>query len=185
MKYKKTGFIICLFFCALFCIPLSLVHADDDHKERKKESRQKKNKDDTSISVAANPVYKSQCSACHLAYPPQLLPAASWKKLLAGLEDHFGESLDLDEDSKRTVSDYLISNSADHRSSETAEKIMKCLKNDTPLRITKIPCIAKEHHDLPQEIYTRPAIGSFSNCTACHTAAEEGNFDDDTVKIPL
>ena len=119
-----------------------------------------------------------------MAYPPEFLPEESWMKLLSGLDDHFGESVGMDTDSQQIIKDYLASNSADHSPSKQAEKIMRGLKNDSPLRITEVPCIKKEHHELHPDIFTRKAIGSFSNCSACHTTAEDGNFDDDNVKIP-
>ena len=34
--------------------------------------------------------YTQECAACHLAYPPGLLPAASWQRLMGGLGKHFG-----------------------------------------------------------------------------------------------
>ena len=42
------------------------------------------------------PTYRQECSACHLAYPPGMLPAASWQRLLSGLPRHFGTDASLD-----------------------------------------------------------------------------------------
>ncbi len=184
MKYKTLLFILCLSFCAFFCIPFSLVHADDDHKERKQERHRDGNHGKTHVKFQADPAYKAQCGSCHMAYPPELLPEASWLKLLSGLEDHFGESLGLDVNSEKAIKDYLTSNSADHSASEQAGKIMKSLKNNSPLRITEVPYIIKEHHDIRPDIFKKKSVGSFSNCAACHTTAENNNFDDDNVKIP-
>jgi len=41
------------------------------------------------------------------------LPSASWIKILANLDDHFGETVELD-DSKKVISDYLKINSAEN-----------------------------------------------------------------------
>ena len=177
-------FIICLFFCVFFCIPFSPVHADDDHKERKRERHRDRDHGSPRVKFQANPTYKAQCGTCHMAYSPELLPESSWIKLLSGLDDHFGETIGLDTDSEKIIKDYLISNSAEHSSSEQAGKIIKSLKNNSPLRITEIPYIKKEHHELHPNTFTQKAVGSFSNCAACHTTAEDGNFDDDNVKIP-
>ena len=38
---------------------------------------------------------KAECSACHIAYPPRMLPVASWEALMAGLKTHFGEDDEL------------------------------------------------------------------------------------------
>ena len=40
--------------------------------------------------------YATECGACHLAYPPALLPARSWQRLMAGLDTHFGSDASLD-----------------------------------------------------------------------------------------
>jgi len=184
MNHKIIRFILCLFFCAFFCIPSSPAHADTDHKKRTRERHRDGDHGSTRLKFQANPVYKAQCGACHMAYPPVFLPEASWMKLLSGLDDHFGETVGLDADSQKTIKAYLSSNSADHSPAELAAKIMRGLKNTSPLRITEVPCIRKEHHDIGPDIFAQTAVGSFSNCAACHTTAEEGNFDDDNVKIP-
>lgn len=31
----------------------------------------------------------AECGDCHFAFPPVLLPARSWKKLMGNLKDHF------------------------------------------------------------------------------------------------
>ena len=36
------------------------------------------------------PRYQIECAACHLAYPPELLSAASWQRLMTRLPSHFG-----------------------------------------------------------------------------------------------
>ena len=62
--------------------------------------------------------------------------------------------------------------------------IVRCLASEVPTRITEIPYIKKKHHDISSTTIKREAIGSLSNCTACHTRAEEGIYDDDYVVIP-
>jgi len=69
-------------------------------------------------------------------------------------------------------------------SAKRSRKIVRSLNGKRPLRITETPYIKEKHHDLNASIFSRQAIGSFSNCVACHTRAEQGNYDDDYVKIP-
>jgi hypothetical protein len=52
------------------------------------------------------------------------------------------------------------------------------------MRITDIPCIRREHHELDPAIFKRKSIGSMANCEACHITADKGIYDDDDVKIP-
>ena len=37
-------------------------------------------------------VYVEECSECHIAYSASMLPQRSWKKMMASLDDHFGEN---------------------------------------------------------------------------------------------
>ena len=159
---------------------------DDDHKHRKRNSkRHRDNEHDGSyLKPVNNPTYKEECGACHFAYQPELLPEASWMEILTNLDDHFGESIELDDDSRKAISDYLKSNSAEYSSAKRAVKIMRSLRNHVPMRITDTPYIREKHHEISPNVFKRESIGSLSNCSACHTTAENGIYEDDNVKIP-
>lgn len=36
------------------------------------------------------PMCWQECAACHMAFPPGLLPEASWRRILSGLDRHYG-----------------------------------------------------------------------------------------------
>jgi len=192
-----------LFTTILLFIPSLPVNADDDHKQKKwynkildnddddsdHHKREKERKRDgshssSSIKTVKNTVYLDTCGECHFAYQPDLMPAASWTALLKSLDDHFGESIELDDDSLRTITDYLNANSVEKSRTKRGTKIIKSLKNKVPTRITEIPYILHEHHEISSNVFGRESIGSFSNCVACHTTAEEGIYDDDNIRIP-
>jgi len=159
---------------------------DDDHKNHKRNrKRHRDNEHDGSyLKPVNNPIYKEECGACHFAYQPELMPEASWMKILTNLNDHFGESIELDDDSRKAISVYLKSNSAEYSSAKRAVKIIRSLGNQVPLRITDIPYIREKHHDISANVFKRKSIGSLSNCSACHTTAENGIYEDDNMKIP-
>lgn len=159
---------------------------DDDHKHRKRNrKRHRDNEHDGSyLKPVNNLTYKEECGACHFAYQPELLPEASWIKILTNLDDHFGESIELDDDSRKAISDYLKSNSAEYSTAKRAVKIMRSLRNHVPMRITDTPYIREKHHEISPNVFKRESIGSLSNCSACHTTAENGIYEDDNVKIP-
>lgn len=159
---------------------------DDDHKHRKRNrKRHRDNEHDGSyLKPVNNPTYKEECGACHFAYQPELLPEASWMEILTNLDDHFGESIELDDGSRKAISDYLKSNSAEYSSAKRAVKIMRSLRNHVPMRITDTPYIREKHHEISPNVFKRESIGSLSNCSACHTTAENGIYEDDNVKIP-
>lgn len=161
--------------------------ADDDgkrHQRRERKHNENNHNGDKNLKLVSNAAYADSCGACHFAYQPELLPAASWKKILEGTDKHFGETVDLDESARPEISGYLASNAADKSSAKLARKIMNCLGGVTPLRITDIPCIRKEHHEITPQMVKRPSVGSLSNCVACHRTAENGVYDDDGVSIP-
>jgi hypothetical protein len=159
-------------------------HDDNKHRKRNRERHRGGDRRSSFIKPVNNPTYKEGCGACHLAYQPELLPSASWAKILTNLDGHFGESIELDYDSRKAISEYLKSNSAEYSSAKRAVKIMRSLKNQVPLRITDIPYVIEKHHEISSNVFKRESIGSLSNCVACHRTAENGIYEDDNVKIP-
>ena len=57
------------------------------------------------LTPVDNTTYRETCGACHFVYQPELLPSASWEKILAQLYDHFGEAIELDPESIRIIAD--------------------------------------------------------------------------------
>ncbi len=160
----------------------------DDHKKRKRHQERHRNSskhyEKDHLTPVANQTFKQECGACHFAYQPELLPSGSWSKILTGLDDHFGEFIALDPESKKKIAEYLEANAAEHSSAKRSVKIMRSLGRETPLRITQIPYVIKKHHEIGPEILKRESIGSLANCSACHTTAEQGIYEDDNVVIP-
>ena len=157
---------------------------NDRHRKRNRKRHRDNDHDGSYLKPVSNPTYEAECGECHFLYQPELLPSASWMKILDQLDDHFGEEIELDPDSTKIISDYLKSNGAENSSAKRAVKIMRSLGNHVPLRITDTPYIRDKHHELDPEVLKRESIGSLSNCIACHTTAEKGIYEDDNVKIP-
>ena len=183
-RNRTIGWVSLLMVLVVFAPTIS---ADDDgkkHQRRERKHNQNKHSGDRSLKRVSNSTYADQCGACHFTYQPELLPAASWQIILDDTDDHFGETVDLDEGARLEISSYLASNAADKSSAKLAGKIMSCLGGMTPLRITDIPCFRKEHHEITPQMVQRKSVGSLSNCIACHRTAESGVYDDDNVSIP-
>lgn len=177
--------ICCLMMWNLLSGEVSIVYADEDHGkhlERTRERHGKRGHD--SVKPVSDPIYREECGACHFPYQPELLPSASWRKLISAMDDHFGQSLVLDDGSKSLILDYLTANSAEKSSTKIAVRIMQSLGSDVPLRITDIPLFRKKHRKIPASVLEYQSISSLSNCSACHTTAEQGIYDDDNVLIP-
>ncbi|MCJ7684207.1 MAG: diheme cytochrome c [Desulfobacteraceae bacterium] len=165
-------------------------HDDDNDREGKRRQHQKRYRDNSKdykkryLTPVNNPTYIEECGGCHFTYQPELLPSGSWDKILVGLEDHYGEAIELDPKSKKEIAEYLKANAAEYSSAKRAVKIMRSLGDRTPLRITQIPYIQEKHHEVPPKVLERDSIGSLSNCSACHTTAKKGIYEDDYVVIP-
>ena len=190
-NYAK--FILCAMLLLLAVSLILDAFADDDHYRKRHRYRGGSSKVDDDnddhdseeyLKPVTNQTYRETCGECHFAYQPELLPSASWLKILNQLDDHFGEEIDADPDTIETISDYLKTNGAENSSAKRSKKIMKCLGNQVPMRITDIPYIRRKHHELDPAVFKRESIGSLANCTACHITAEKGIYDDDDVKIP-
>ena len=113
-----TRYIICAISLFLAFSFIFDAFADDDHYRKRHRYRgvsQKVNDDsddhdgDDYLKPVNNQTYKEACGECHLAYQPELLPSASWLKILNQFDDHFGEEIAVDPDTIKTISDYIKS----------------------------------------------------------------------------
>ena len=121
------------------------------------------------------PKYQQECAACHLAYPPGMLPAASWKRVMANLPKHYGTDASLDPATLNELSTWLGANAGTY----------KRVREEPPQdRITTSAWFVRKHREVAPEVWKRAVIGSRANCAACHTRADKGDFDDDNVRIP-
>jgi len=137
------------------------------------------------VPRTVNAKWKSECGACHVAYPPALLPARSWEELMAGLANHFGEDASLDTASAREIGEYLVRESGDRGASRTGRKAANAIASaEAPMRITGTRWFRHEHDEIAPEIWRRAAIGSPANCGACHKGAAELDFSERRVAIP-
>lgn len=121
------------------------------------------------------PQYREECSACHVAYPPRLLPAESWRRLMADLPHHFGTDASVDAATAKQLSDWLVANAG------TGRRAGEAPPQD---RITRSAWFVHEHDEVPAAVWKRASVRSPSNCAACHTRAEQGVFDEHDVRIP-
>lgn len=138
----------------------------------------------TSPVVAIPPVYKKECGACHFGFPPNVLPAQSWKSMMANLQNHFGEDATIDEMARQEIEAYLTGHAAEKSREEASIKFVRSIGTASPDRITDIPYWKEKHRRINQAIYRRTSIKSRINCAACHRLAEYGSFEDGDIRIP-
>jgi hypothetical protein len=158
---------------------LALADHDDDDDDRGPR------RGTAAVTVATQPQWAKECAACHMLYPPSLLPGRSWKAVMAGLDKHFGENASLDAPTRDTITAFLVNQSADHQGGGTAGRVARSIpSNSTPLRITQTRFFVRKHDEIAPAVFARPKVGSASNCVACHQGAEKGSFSEHDVSIP-
>lgn len=148
---------------------LSAAHADDDDDDRG--SRRGKH----AQPLQLNAKWQKECSTCHIAYPPSLLPAESWRKVMDGLDKHFGSDASLTVDENREITDFLVKNASTRMGAATGT-----------LRITETAWFRRKHdsHEVPPAVWKNPQVKSAANCQACHTQAERGDFSERNIRMP-
>ena len=118
---------------------------------------------------------QAECAGCHMAYPAGLLPAASWKKVMSGLDKHFGTDASLPVADTKEITDYLVKFASNRWTASTA-----------PLRITESAWFKSKHNsgEINPAVWQRESVKSAANCMACHGGADKGDFNEERIRIP-
>lgn len=153
------------------------LYADDDHEEGEQHRASTVgivlNKQDQ----AAAALYKKECSSCHMAYQPSLLPKRSWDKTMKTLDNHFGTDASLDPQDHKTIQNYLASHASKN------DQVVD-IRGAVALRISETPYFVREHREVTKKMLTQPEVKSFANCNACHTQAINGSYREREIRIP-
>lgn len=138
------------------------------------------------VAPVNNQLYRDECDSCHFAFQPGLLPEKSWRKMMTGLEDHFGDNAELDAATQKSLLDYLVANSADKSNYKRSRRIAESLRPDeAPLRVSDTLYFQRKHDEIPiRFVAGNKEVGSYSKCEACHTRAENGSYNEHEVNIP-
>lgn len=123
---------------------------------------------------ADNATWRAECGGCHVAYPPALLPAAEWRRLMGSLDRHFGADAAVEAKTAAEIEAFLSAHAG--RGDGTAAP--------APLRITTTRWFQREHGKVPATVFASPAVKTAANCAACHPGARAGDFNEHAVRIP-
>jgi hypothetical protein len=123
------------------------------------------------------PKYQQECAACHIAYPPGMLPATSWQHVMKTLDQHYGSDASLDAASVREIGTWLQTHAG------TYKRVSEAPPQD---RITQSAWFLRKHNarEVAPEVWKRAAVGSAANCAACHMQAAQGSFSEREIRIP-
>jgi nitrate/TMAO reductase-like tetraheme cytochrome c subunit len=119
--------------------------------------------------------FNTECTSCHIGYAPGLAGEANWRGIMGGLDKHFGVDASIDEKSRQTISAWLISHAA---------KGSRYASASPEFRISKSNWFVRQHEEVGSKVWKRASIKSPANCGACHGGADQGDFDEDRVRIP-
>lgn len=127
------------------------------------------------MPATVNAKFQQECSGCHVAYAPGLLPAASWTKIMGGLDKHFGADASLTAAENKEITDFLVKNASNRWTATTA-----------PLRISESAWFKSKHdaHEINPSIWKRASVKGAFNCSACHGGADKGDFSERNIRIP-
>lgn len=121
------------------------------------------------------PSYTAECAACHTAYPPGMLPAKSWQRIMKGLDQHYGSDASLDAKTVAEIGQWL----------QTHAGTYKRVAEEPPQnRLTKSAWFEHKHRKIEPAVWQLPSVKSAANCAACHTGTDKGLFDDDHLQRP-
>ena len=118
--------------------------------------------------------YQEECGSCHTAYPARFLKPADWTTVLGTLERHYGADATIDAAAMGAVARHLGVGAAPADVHSTSA---------LP-RITRSGWFLHEHDEISAATFKSPAVGSAANCSACHTGADRGDFDEHSIRMP-
>jgi hypothetical protein len=104
-----------------------------------------------------NRSWRSECGACHLAFPPALLAGADWRAIMARLDAHFGSDASLAEPTRREIEAYLLRNSPERTGQADGQ---------LP-RITASDWFARRHRSALR-LWRKGQLKSPADCATCH-----------------
>lgn len=131
--------------------------------------------DKRAARVPLLPLYQQECAACHIAYPPGMLPAASWQRLMNNLPRHYGTDASLDPEAVKQLTAWLTAHAGTY----------KRVREEPPEdRITRSAWFIRKHDEVSAATWKLPAVKSAANCAACHTRADQGDFNERYIRIP-
>lgn len=126
--------------------------------------------DDDSIPPITDPLVKKECGECHMAFQPRFLPAVSWRKIMASLDNHFGENAGLEAGTRDKIESYLVAHAGRWRVDSA----------DPPLRITDFRWFHRAHREGElKRLRSRQNVKTMADCVACHRGANRGYFENE------
>lgn len=131
------------------------------------------------LPAAAPPAFQAECGSCHVAFPPQLMTADDWRRVMRSLDKHYGDNASLDEKTRQILEDF-------HGRHAGGAKVGagRTARTGEPPRLTQTDWFLREHRDVRQADWQHAGIKTPANCAACHMKAAEGSYREREIVMP-
>ncbi len=128
----------------------------------------------------APPAFQAECGSCHVAFPPQLLAADDWRRVMRSLDKHYGDNASLDEKTRQILEDFHVRNAG------KASKVGAggTARTGEPPRLTQTDWFRREHRKVSAADWQDAKVKTPANCAACHTKAAEGSYREREITMP-
>ncbi|MCG7916446.1 MAG: diheme cytochrome c [Candidatus Thiodiazotropha taylori] len=187
MNVKRIWLVLVLLLSPIFSVELVLADRDEHEYEEEHGFFSRWYRSDSMLVEGEDSSrYREECGSCHFPYQPGFLPEASWRLVMSGLEEHFGENAELSDYETDFILNYLTQNAAETLKGEISRKVIWSIRSkQPPIRITETDFFKHEHDEIaPRVLYNNGEKIQFSNCDSCHTRAIQGAFNEHEIEIP-
>lgn len=132
---------------------------------------------ETRMSLQGAPKsWRTECVSCHAAFPPSLLSANDWKRVMQTLDKHYGSDASVTPQEVQEISQFLVTNASTKGSQHTSPV--------DPPRMTKTAWFERKHRKIPSAAWSDIRIKSAANCAACHTQAVKDSYSEREISVP-
>ena len=154
----------------------------------------------------APPAFQAECGSCHVAFPPQLMIADDWRRVMRSLDKHYGDNASLDEKTRLILEDFHVRNAGGRKvgagpSQADAPPVGGSEPNlrargansvgaggtahaGEPPRLTQTDWFQREHRKVSAADWKDAKVKTPANCAACHTKAAEGSYREREIVMP-
>jgi hypothetical protein len=88
-------------------------------------------------------------------------------------------------DTNARLLSYAQEYAAENGVTEASWKILHGMALDAaPVRITDTDYWKYKHEGMPESIWNQPNVNGRYNCAACHLDAEQGWYEDSSIRVP-
>jgi len=105
-----------------------------------------------------NAAWRNECGACHMAFPPRMLPAEDWQLIMRRLDRHFGADASLDDALRSQIAAFLERNGSHEMFRDTGDELP---------RLTARAWFERRHQGAIRRLL-QGRLKSLADCQGCH-----------------